>query len=104
MEKVKEKIGHTVELCLDEVILSIFVNDKLKADGKNSGYIQIGGHRDDDKNCWWDCLEFFLAASTKEFNDECKEELKEKGFGVKETRKTIAKLFRRAIKLNLLTV
>lgn len=98
----KSNIGHVVELYVGDVTLNVWVDRKLKADGGNFGGIEIGGWADDKKNCYWDNLDFFLTCTKKEFNKECKKELKEKGFPVRRTRKSIGRLLRRAIKLKIL--
>lgn len=98
------KIGHIVELYVGDVTLNVWVDRKLNADGHNFGGIEIGGWADDKKNCYWDNLDFFLTCTKKEFNKECKEELKQKGFPVRETRKDIKKLLKRAIKLKILKI
>ncbi len=100
----KKEIGTIIELYSIEsdVTLSIFVTNDFKADGKNSGYIQVGGNHDESKNCFWDNLDFFMEATNSEFKAECSGELKEKGFDVREVRKDIRRLIKRAFKLKIL--
>lgn len=96
---------HTnVQFYLDEVELNISVKDDLSCqDGRlrNFGYITVSTGNED---CFLDGIDFFLNCRKKEFKEECKTELQEKGFkDWKKIYKTIKTLLKRAKKLNLIT-
>lgn len=102
---MKEKIYTCVQLHLDEVELNISVKEDLSCqdgDLANYGYIQVSTGSIGEKECFWDNLEFFLNCGEKEFKEECKKELQQKGFDHKEIYKKIKRLLKRAKKLNKL--
>ena len=103
---MKEKINTCIQLYLNEVELNISVKEDLSCqDGvlKNYGYIQVSTGSIGEKECFWDNLDFFLNCGKKEFKQDCKKELQQKGFNYKEVYKTIKQLLKRAKKLNILT-
>lgn len=103
---MKEKINTCIQLYLNEVELNISVKKDLSCqDGvlKNFGYIKVSTGQIGKEDCFWDNLDFFINCGKKEFKEECKKELQEKGFNHKEIYKTIKQLLKRAKKLNILT-
>lgn len=103
----KESINMYIEMHLGDVELNILVTKDLKKqDGVlfNFGHIEVNSGHINGNNCFWDNLNFFLSASFSDFKEECAEELKSKGFPVKETYKNLKRLLKRAKKLNLLTI
>ena len=97
-----EKIKYIVNLYLGDITLSIWTTKNFKGEEDNFGYIEIGGYLDQNKNCFWDNIDFFLEVTNKAFRDECGKELEEKGFDVDNTRRTIRRLINRAKKQNLI--
>lgn len=100
--KNKEKINYTVELYLGDVALTICTDKKFKGGDKNFGFITVGGLINDDKNCFWDNLDWFDGIKYKKFKEECEEELEDKGFNVIETFYSIKRLIKRAKKQKLI--
>ena len=94
---MKDKINTNIQLYLDEVELNISVKDDLTGHKENEplhnfGYIQVSTGHIDNKDCFWDNVFFFVSAGKKEFKEECKKELREKGFeDWKETYKKLKK-------------
>lgn len=100
-----EKISTYIQLFKDDVELNLGVNEDLTAkDGvlKNWGYIQITDGSLDTKPLFWDNTDFFLNCGKKEFKEDCKEELKERGYDWREIYKTIKTLLKRAKKLKII--
>jgi hypothetical protein len=96
-----------VQLYLNDIELNISVKRDLDGYKDNeplyqSGYFQITDGKIEDKPLFWDNLTFFLECGKKEFKEECKTELKEKGYKWKETYKEIKTLLKQAKKLKLL--
>lgn len=100
--KNKYMKGIILQLYKDDITLSVWVNDKFKSTGDVFGHIEIGGSLDSDKNCFWDNISFFQYCGRKEFNRECKQELKEKNFDHRQTYKDIKSLIKKAYKLGIL--
>lgn len=105
--KKKEKIYQDIEFYLNEVKLSISVNDKLKKQDGNLlgfGYIEISnGMKNEEHSCFWDGLQFFISCDYKTFKEECSDDLKKGGFeNKKEIFKTIKRLLKKANKLKLI--
>lgn len=104
----KDSVQTYIEFYLDEVELNIAVKEDLSRykEGEalcNFGHIQVSTGYLDNKDCFWDNLSFFISAGKKEFKEECKEELKQKGFeDWKSIYKKIKVLLKRAKKLNLI--
>lgn len=110
MNKIKkDDINTYIQFYLDEVELNISVKDDLTGHKENEplhnfAYIQISTGYKDKEDCFWDNVDFFILAGKKEFKEECKEELKQKGFeDWKTIYKKIKSLLKRAKKLNLIT-
>lgn len=102
----KEKIWSTVQLRIDDVTLTIDTDSKLKQRLdvlKNNGYINIHYNSIDQKDIFWDNLEFFISVSFKEFKEVCREDLEKIGYNKKETFKIIKSLIKKAVKLKLLS-
>lgn len=97
-----DKINTYVQFYLDEVELNVSVTKKLKGNLANFGYIRISSGMVDEKEIFWDGMEFLLSCSFEEFKEECGEDLLEAGFKVKSTFKSMKKLLMRAVKLKLL--
>ena len=101
----KDDIQTYIQFYLDEVELNISVKKDLTGHKENEplhnfGYIRISGYN----YCFWDNVDFFISAGKKEFKEECKEELKQKGFeDWKTIYKKIKSLLKRAKKLSLIT-
>lgn len=106
-EKInKNDIDAQVQLCLNEVTLTIVVKKDLSAeDGnfKNFGRFEISTGSLNNEECFWDGIEWFFKIGKKEFKEEYKQELKEKGFNWREVYKIIKILLKRARELNLIT-
>ena len=104
---MKEKINTCIQLYLNEVELNISVKEDLSCqDGvlKNWGYIEVSTGQTEKENCFWDNLDFFINCGKKEFKEECKKELQEKGFeDWKDIYKKVKTLLKRAKKLNLIS-
>lgn len=104
---MENKISTHVQLCLNDIELNIYVKENLCRHEEDevlhqAGYIQITDGRIEDKPLFWDGISFFVNCGKKEFKEECKEELKEKGYNWKETYKDIKTLLKRAKKLNII--
>ena len=105
----KDNVQTYIQFYLDEVGLNISVKDDLSGHKKdealhNFGYIQVSSGHIDNKDCFWDNVFFFVSAGKKEFKEECKKELQEKGFkDWKDIYKKVKTLLKRAKKLNLIT-
>jgi len=105
----KDDIRTYIGFYLDEVELNISVKDDLtgyKEDETlhNFGHIQVSTGHINNEDCSWDNLSFFISAGKKEFKEECKKELQQKGFeDWKDIYKKVKTLLKRAKKLNLLT-
>jgi hypothetical protein len=102
-----EEIQTKVQLYLNDIDLNISVKKDLtgyKYDERlyQFGYIQITDGKIEDKPLFWDNVCFFTECGKKEFKEECKTELKEKGYDWKETYTDIKTLLKRAKKLKLL--
>ncbi len=110
MNKInKDDINTYIQFYLDEVELNISVKDDLTRYDENEplhnfGYIQVSTGHVDNEDCFWDNLNFFILAGKKEFKEECKKELQQKGFkDWKDIYKKIKILLKRAKKLNLIS-
>jgi hypothetical protein len=102
-----EEIQTYVQLYLNDIELSIAVKENLSGYKENEalyqfGHIQITDGSIEDKPLFWDNVCFFTECGKKEFKEECKTELKEKGYDWKETYRDIKILLKRAKKLKLL--
>tara|TARA_R110000782_G_scaffold201763_1_gene290390 strand:+ start:4053 stop:4367 length:315 start_codon:yes stop_codon:yes gene_type:complete len=104
---MKKNIITNVQFFLEDIELTItvkkdFTKYEKEEPLKNFGYIQITHGSINDKPIFWDGLNFFLECNKKEFEEECGEDLKRKGYDWKETYKIIKTLLKRAKKLNIL--
>lgn len=108
-EKIKKDDVQTyIQFYLDEVELNVSVNEDLSGYKENEplhsfGYIQVSTGHINNEDCFWDNVLFFISAGKKEFKEECKKELKEKGLDWKDIYKKIKILLKRAEKLNLIS-
>lgn len=96
-----------VQFYLEDVELNISVKNDLSRQEdklKNFGFIQITDWHVNTKPLFWDNLNFFILAGKKEFKEECKSDLKEKGYDWIKTYKQIKTLLKQAEELNLITV
>lgn len=96
-----------VQFYLEDVELNISVKNDLSRQEdklKNFGFIQITDGHIDTEPLFWDNLDFFISAGKKEFKEECKSDLKEKGYKWRKTYKQIKALLKRAEKLNLIKI
>ena len=106
---MKNKINTYIQFYLDEIELNISIKDDLTGYSENEplynfGYIQVSTGHINDEDCFWDNLDFFISAGKKEFKEECKKELQQKGFeDWKGIYNKIKILLKRAKKLNLIT-
>ena len=96
-----------VQLYLNDIELNIAVKENLSGYEEHEslyrfGHFEIKDGKIGDKPLFWDNLTFFLECDKKEFKEECKKELKEKGYNWKETYTDIKILLKRAKKLKLL--
>jgi hypothetical protein len=101
------EISTYVQLYLNDIELNIAVKKDLSGYNEGHrlyqwGYIQITDGSIEDKPLFWDNLTFFLECGKKEIKEECKTELKEKGYNWKETYRDIKILLKQAKKLKLL--
>ena len=101
------EIQTNVQFCLNDIELNISVKKDLTGYKYDEplyqfGYFQITDGKIGDKPLFWDNVCFFTECSKKEFKEECKEELKDKGYNWKETYRDIKILLKRAKKLKLL--
>ena len=96
-----------IELSTYNVKLNISVNSELKKEEsknlENFGFIEVTTGAINAESCFWDNISFFISASKGEFKEECRKELKEKGFKWKGIYKEIKQLIDEAIRLDLLT-
>ena len=104
---MKDKIYNNVQMIYNNVELNISVDDDLTGYSINRplfryGYLQISDGTIKDEPIYWDNLNFFIDCRKKEFKEECKTELKEKGYNWKEVYKDIKTLLERAENLKLL--
>jgi len=104
---MKDKINTNIQFYLEDIELNISVKGNLTKHLENEpihnyGFIQITNGGLDDKPLFWDNVSFFISAGKKEFKEECKKELQEKGYDWKEVYKQIKTLLKRAKKLDLL--
>jgi hypothetical protein len=103
--KTERKILSEVQLRIDNVTLTVSVDNKLKVRQdvlKNNGYIEITTGNINDENIFWDNLDWFIHVEYLDFISECEEDLKTLGYKNKQTFKIIQRLIRRAIKLGIL--
>ena len=101
-----EKISRAVELQIRMVRLNITVKKNLKAREdrlKNWGFIEITDGSIHSEECFYDNIDFFMNCTKKEFQEECKQDLKDKGYNWRETYKDIKKLIKEAVRLKILT-
>lgn len=101
-----EKINRAVELQIGMVRINVTVKKNLKAREdvlKNWGYIEVTDGGLESDSCFYDNLDFFMNCTKKGFQEECKEELKDKGYDWRETYKEIKKLIKEAVRLKILT-
>ena len=78
--------------------------DDFSSPNNNSGYIEITSVNTSNKNsCFWDNLDFFIYNNKKTIKKDCKQELIDKKFYVKEIFKVIENLIDVAISENMLT-
>jgi hypothetical protein len=104
---MENNISTYVQLYMNDIELNISVKKDLTGYKDDEplyqfGYIQITDGTIGDKPFFWDNLSYFINCGKKEFKEECKEELKEKGYDWKETYRDIKILLKRAKKLKLL--
>ena len=105
----KDNVQTYIQFYLDEVELNISVKDDLSGHKENDplrnfGHFQVSTGHKDNEDCFWDNISFFISAGKKEFKEECKKELQQKGFkDWKETYKKVKTLLKRAKKLNLIS-
>ena len=67
--------------------------DEFSNPENNQGYIKIKSNISSNKNfCFWDNLDFFIYNNKKTIKEECKQELVDKNFYVKEIFKAIKNL------------
>ena len=84
------------------VKLSIDLDD-FSNPNNNSGYIEITSVITSNKNsCFWDNLDFFIYNNKKAIKEECKQELIDEKFYVKEIFKVIENLINTAISEKML--
>ena len=105
---MKDKIYNNIQMFYNNVELNISVRDDLTGYDYNDplyndGFLQITDGTIQDKPVYWDNLNFFINCRKKEFKEECKTELKEKGYNWKEVYKDIKTLLKRAESLKLIT-
>lgn len=96
---------HYIHLHTDNVELVISVTDKLKRQTgslEKFGWLTISTGELNKQDISWDNLFYFLSCDFKTFKDECKEELREKGFKTKKIFKEIKQLLKEANKLDIL--
>ena len=96
-----------IELSTYNVKLNISVNSELKKEEsknlENFGFIEVATGTINAESCFWDNINFFISVSKKQFKEECRKELKQKGFKWKDIYKEIKQLIDEAIRLDLLT-
>ena len=84
------------------VKLSIDLDD-FSNSNDNNGYIEIKSVNTSNKNsCFWDNLDFFIYNNKKAIKEECKQELIDEKFYVKEIFKVIENLINTAISEKML--
>ena len=77
--------------------------DEFSNPENNQGYIKIKSNISSNKNfCFWDNLDFFIYNNKKTIKEECKQELVDKNFYVKEIFKAIKNLINVAISEKML--
>lgn len=110
--KNKERIWTSVQLRIGDVVLHVDTTNKLtqRVDVlKNNGYIEIDTGKIREIALTWDNLDYFIHCDYKEFKVECKDDLREyearvgEDLNTKNTFKTIKRLIKKAIKLQLLS-
>jgi hypothetical protein len=104
---MENNIQTNVQFYLNDIELNISVKKDLSGYKENEplyqfGYIQITDGKIGDRPLFWDNVCFFTECGKKEFKEECKTELKEKGYDWKETYRDIKTLLKQAKKLKLL--
>lgn len=103
---MKQKIWTSVQLRIDDITLTVDTDNKLnkRLDVlKNNGYIEITSGAIGEEPIFWDNLSFFISVDYDEFKKECGEDLKRLGYNKKETFKTLKRLIKKAIKLEILS-
>lgn len=102
-----DKINTYIQFYLDDIELNISVKEDLTGYLENEplhqcGFIQITDGKLEDRPIFWDNVSYFIDCRKKEFKEECKKELQEKGYDWKQTYKQIKTLLKRAKKLNII--
>ena len=104
--KNKETIWTSVQLRIDDVVLHVDTTNTLtqRTDVlKNNGYIEIDTGQIGEVALSWDNLDYFIHCDYKEFKRECEGDLRKKNLNTKNTFKTIKRLIKKAINLQLLS-
>ena len=102
MEIYRSKV---YDVCVEDINVTLFIDlDEFSNPENNQGYIKIKSNVVPNKNyCFWDNLDFFIYNNKKAIKEECKQELIDKNFYIKEIFKAIETLINSAILENMLT-
>ena len=88
--------GIVIQYYKDDTSLNIYLDEDLKRAKEGSGYIEISTGSVAESEIFWDNINFFIGVSKKDFEAECKKELKKCGFKWKEAYEDIKYLISKA--------
>lgn len=97
--------GSYISFYSNDVTLELFLDSKsstIKADSGLLGFIKVQGSMKEDKEVYWDGIDFFLNVSKKEFKKDCKEELVGIGMDWKDVYQDIKEVFNEAKRFGLI--
>jgi hypothetical protein len=97
--------GSYISFYSNDVTLELFLDSKsstIKLDSGLCGFIKVQGPMKEDKEVYWDGIEYFLNVSKKEFKKDCKEELVGIGMDWKDVYQDIREVFNGAKRFSLI--